>query len=483
MVERRRVGDTRSKVFQIPQKPKSLEHRGGTVRLNLASGGVDTVVLNVTGESVWGDQESGHTATVAVVGESVVLAVLGCLGVGLVVGADSSGGGDVVEETTRLIVGQKEERLFPLRTVAHSLVDLLDEDLAVGDVTVGVHGVGVGTAARGVEVGQLGELTQVSILEEVLDGDDAVGCVLGSPVEKQAVGEESTVGAVVVEPADVLGGGLLEDAVDFDGGDIKVVVVLSVAIGGTGNGTETVGVGRLICQLTHVDYQRQLTYSRNAREPVVEGGELVNQVDKDRDLLLGVVSQNLLSSKLRSDARVRDQLLVNEALLSGRDLAVSNIGIAGRILAKELKVVTSDRVVRVVGNRVEVLVAGAPLLAVGLADVLGDTVVPVVGRVVDAATTDTTKDVVEGAVLEQDPDDVLDLLLHVGDGLLGAGLVAKGSGRLLVDRLIASPVGVSGGRSGQSRAGQKANNGGSSNTGLHGELGTSRDLESSMLWQ
>lgn len=157
--------------------------------------------------------------------------------------------------------------------------------------------------------------------------------------------------------------------------------------------------------------------------------------------------------------------------MSSGDLAVINIGVAGCILAKELKVVTSDGVVRVVGNGVKVLVASAPLLAVGLADVLGDTVVTVVGRVVYTATTDTTKDVVEGTVLEQDPDDVLDLLLHVGNGLLGAGLVAERSGSLLVDGLAAGPVAVRGRRSSQSRGGQKASNGGCSNTGLHDDFG------------
>lgn len=246
MVERRRVSNAGSKVLQIPQQTKSLEHRGGTVRLRVARGRVDTVVLNVAPGSVRGDQESGHTATVTVVGESVVLAVDGGLGVGLVVGANSGGGRNMVEETTRLVVGQEEKRFFPLRTVAQSLVDLLDEDLAIGDVTVGVHGVGVGAAARRVEVRQLRELTQVSILEEVLDGDNIGRSVLGGPVEEQAVREESTVGPVVVEPANALRGGLLEDAVDLDSGDIEGVVVLSVTVSGTGNGTETVGVSRLI---------------------------------------------------------------------------------------------------------------------------------------------------------------------------------------------------------------------------------------------
>lgn len=354
----------------------------------------------------------------------------------------------MVEETTSLVVSQEKERFFPLRTVAQSLIDLLDEDLAVGDVSVGVHGVGIEATARGVEVRQLGELTQVRVLEKVLDGNDAVGRIGGSPVEKQAVRKESTVGAVIVEPADVLGSGLLEDAVDLDGGDIEIVVIGTVTIGGTGNSTEAVGVGRLSRQLQHLDYERPVTYSRDTREPVVEGGKLINQVDNDGNLLLGVISQNLLSSKLRSDARVRNQLLVDETLLSGSEFVVSNIGIARSELAKELKVVPSDGMVGVIGNGVEVLVTGAPLLAVGLADVLRNTVVPVVGRVVETTAMDTTEDVVEGAVLEQDPDHVLDLLLQVGDRLLRAGLVAKGSRSLLVDSLTARPVGMSGGRSG-----------------------------------
>lgn len=448
MVERGRVGDTRSKVLQIPKQPKSLENRSSTVRLRIASGWVNTVVLDEARKSIRRDQESGHTATVTVVSESVALSVMGRLGVSLVVRANSRGGRNVVEETTSLVVSQEKERFFPLRTVAQSLIDLLDEDLAVGDVSVGVHGVGIEATARGVEVRQLGELTQVCVLEKVLDGNDAVGRIGGSPVEKQAVRKESTVGAVIVEPADVLGSGLLEDAVDLDGGDIEIVVIGTVTIGGTGNSTEAVGVGRLSRQLQHLDYERPVTYSRNTREPVVEGGKLINQVDNDGNLLLGVISQNLLSSKLRSDARVRNQLLVDETLLSGSEFVVSNIGIARSELAKELKVVPSDGMVGVIGNGVEVLVTGAPLLAVGLADVLRNTVVPVVGRVVETTAMDTTEDVVEGAVLEQDPDHVLDLLLQVGDRLLRAGLVAKGSRSLLVDSLTARPVGMSGGRSG-----------------------------------
>jgi hypothetical protein len=47
-----------------------------------------------------------------------------------------------------------------------------------------VHGVSVGATARRVEVRQLRELTQVSILEEVLNGDDVGRGVVGGPVEE-----------------------------------------------------------------------------------------------------------------------------------------------------------------------------------------------------------------------------------------------------------------------------------------------------------
>jgi hypothetical protein len=109
-----------------------------------------------------------------------------------------------------------------------------------------VHGVGVQTAAGGVEVGELGEGAEVGVLVEVLEGND-VGLGVGDgPVEEEGVGGEGAVGAVVVLPGDALLGSNLEDAGDGDSRDIEVVVVLAVAVGGTGNGTETVRVGGLV---------------------------------------------------------------------------------------------------------------------------------------------------------------------------------------------------------------------------------------------
>lgn len=244
MIERRRVGDTRSKVLKVPQQTESLQDGGGAVRLRLAGGLVNTVVLNESRESIRRDQESGYTSTVTVKVQGVALAVAS-LGIGLVVRAHSQWGSNVVEETTGLVEGQKKERFFPLRTVTESFVDLLDKDLTVRDVSARVHGIGVETAAGRVEVRKLRKLTQISILEEVLDGNNVLFGVGRSPVEEETVRGESTVGAVVVEPANSLAAGLLEDVVDLDGGNYKGVVVGSVAIRGTGNSTESVRVGGL----------------------------------------------------------------------------------------------------------------------------------------------------------------------------------------------------------------------------------------------
>lgn len=245
VVKGRGVRDTGREVLQIPQVTQSLEDGGSRVRGRLASGGVNTVVLDVTLGSVGRNEPSGHTATETVELESVAGAIGGLLGVGLVVGADGQGGSDVVVETTCLVEGDQQQGLLPLGTGADGIVDLLQQDLTGGDVAVGVHGVGVKAAAGGVEVGQLGEGAQVGVLVEVLEGNDAGLGVGNGPVEEQGVGEEGAVGAVVVLPGDALLGGNLEDAGDVNGRDIEVVVVLAVAVGSTGDGTETVGVGGL----------------------------------------------------------------------------------------------------------------------------------------------------------------------------------------------------------------------------------------------
>lgn len=164
---------------------------------------------------------------------------------------------------------------------------------------------------------------------------------------------------------------------------------------------------------------------------MVEGGELIHQVDQSRDLALRVVTHDLPRSSLRRDLRVGGGLAVDEAVQAGSQRAIGNGGIVGRVGAEELEVVAGDRVVRVMQNRVKVLVDGAVLAAVRFGHIQRVAERPVVDDVVEALAVHATEDVVKGAVLQQDPDNVLDLVLQVGDGLLGTRLVAPGLAALL----------------------------------------------------
>lgn len=79
-------------------------------------------------------------------------------------------------------------------------------------------------------------MTQVCVLEEVLNWHDTVRRVARGPVEEQTVWQERAVGAVVVEPGDVLARGDFENAGDVDGGGVKVVVIFAVTVRCSGGG-------------------------------------------------------------------------------------------------------------------------------------------------------------------------------------------------------------------------------------------------------
>lgn len=176
--------------------------------------------------------------------------------------------------------------------------------------------------------------------------------------------------------------------------------------------------------------------------PVVEGGVLVHQVHESGDLALGVVTHDLAVSHRGREARVTVELALQETLVGGGQRAVGNGRIVRGESAVELEVVASHRVVRVVQDRVKVLGVGGPLLAAGVVDLLGVGVGAVVGRVVEATSLDTTQDVVEAAVLQQDPDNVLNLVLQVGNGLLGTRCVAEGgAGRAAANSSAQSATG------------------------------------------
>lgn len=197
----------------------------------------------------------------------------------------------------------------------------------------------------------------------------------------------------------------------------------------------------------------RITYTRDTRVPVVEGGKVVNQVHESGDLALGVVTHDLTVSGRGVDARVTVQLALHEADVAGLQSAVGNGSVIRGESSVELEVVASDGVVRVVQDGVEVLGGGVPLLAAGVVDILRVRVRAVVGGVVETSLGDTTQNVVEAAVLQQNPDNVLNLVLQVGNGLGGTRCVAEGSG------------GAAGNNSAQSAAGETEQ--GNQSVGLH----------------
>ena len=174
------------------------------------------------------------------------------------------------------------------------------------------------------------------------------------------------------------------------------------------------------------------TYTRDTRVPVVEGGELINNVHDGGDLALRVVSQDLVSGTLGRDLRVGEHVALDEARQVGGQSAVGNGGIVRAVLSEELEVGTSERVIGIVDDRVVVLVLAGPLGALGVADILQVVERTVVDNVGQTLLLDSTQNVVKSTVLEKDPDNVLDLVLHVGNGLLGASLVAEGGVGVLV---------------------------------------------------
>lgn len=207
------------------------------------------------------------------------------------------------------------------------------------------------------------------------------------------------------------------------------------------------------------------TYPRNARVPPVERGEAIDEIHQSGDFVLAVVAQDLLRRRLGREFRVGDDLLLHEARLDRLQLSAGNVRVVGSELAVELQVVTGDGVIWVVQHGVKLLAPRAELGSVGKTQVLRHAVIPVVGRVVQALAVDTPEDIVEGTVLQQDPDDVLDLALEVRNRLLGTGLVFKGRWADLGERVALGGDGVGHGRGGSQEAAESDNG----SVSLHGD--------------
>lgn len=158
---------------------------------------------------------------------------------------------------------------------------------------------------------------------------------------------------------------------------------------------------------------------------MVEGEVVLHERCEDWDLVLGIVVNDLFSQLGLVDiVTVTAQLLVDEAPLGGSELARGNSIVTGSECAIKLDVVSGDRVVGVIQNRVEVLGPTADIAHGGVGQVVGVAVKSIVDRIVEALEGLATEQVVEGAVLHLQNDHILDVVLEVLDRGRGVGAVA-----------------------------------------------------------
>jgi hypothetical protein len=122
---------------------------------------------------------------------------------------------------------------------------LFDEKLTERNVSGRVHGVGVQTATRGVEVRKLGEEAEVGILEEVFNGHDIGEAGFVDVRKELSIVVEGAVGAIIFAPTNAFAIEDLEDAGNINvGGEIGIVEAL--ACRGACKGAEAVRVGGLL---------------------------------------------------------------------------------------------------------------------------------------------------------------------------------------------------------------------------------------------
>jgi hypothetical protein len=140
-----------------------------------------------------------------------------------------------------------------------------------------------------------------------------------------------------------------------------------------------------------------------------------------------------------------------------------NGSIVGSELPIKLEIIPRNRMVGVVRDRIKIFEPGAERSTGWTGDVHRIANITVIDWVVQAGTLDPTEDVVERAVLKQNPHDVLDFVLEIRDGRGGASFIPEGrwSGFLPLSRAPEQGNIIEDGGG----SGQKAKQGG---IGLHG---------------
>lgn len=170
-----------------------------------------------------------------------------------------------------------------------------------------------------------------------------------------------------------------------------------------------------------------ITYAGVARVPVVEGNKLLGEASDDGNLLLSVVVHDLVSKdRLVLLSRVQTELFMDETVHRRLKLPCLDGSVVWQEGAVELNIVSWDAVIGVVEDGIVVLGLTACLALGGVREVEGVAVWAIVDGVLNALGLLSTEEVVERTILHGDEDDILDLVLEVGDGCFRTGLVGLG---------------------------------------------------------
>jgi hypothetical protein len=162
------------------------------------------------------------------------------------------------------------------------------------------------------------------------------------------------------------------------------------------------------------------TYTSDIRVPMIKSQEVLNQCGKNRGLVLSVVVHDLLSqhsfNSLVGRGTIVVDLLVDETVVVGDQLALGNGGVVRGPLAKELHGVTSNSVARVISDRVVVFRSRAVVSLGEIGNIVRVTERTTVNGVVQTSEGLTTEKVVQGAVLHNENDDILDIGFQIFNG-------------------------------------------------------------------
>lgn len=373
---------------------KELQDRSVGELARLAGG----AVLNHSLADPGRYQNGGHANAQAIETEGGGFAIASRLGVAEgITRRDTLGRGDVVGEATVFIKGHDKESVLPLGGGTESLVDTLDEALAHVNWGWGVEGhvraafrVDPGKLRKGTGFGVVVELVQRLHMGFVLRG-------LSCPGIEHGVREE-VCGVGVVDPGDACLRELLEDRPLGKGRGQKAVIIPPMAVRSARGQVGAIGV----------------CWPRNGGKPAVKKHKILGHGVEDGDMVGGVVVDDF--------GGARDIMLVNvigQHLLGDKAFHQRIVLVARMVSAVDLHVSAADAVVGIVGSHILGDRLSANVGGMRGRDVVGIAVLAIHQAIDVGVVSQTAGEVVEGQVLLDQNNNILDVGLPSGRGRVG----------------------------------------------------------------